>query len=87
VLIVLFGLLHWMTGKLGRSAFVAALFAVHPIHTEAVSSVVGRAELMSALFILTACISYHHWRENGKTIWLMALLLSTFAAITSKDSL
>ncbi len=67
------------------TALSGLLFAIHPIHTEAVSSVVGRAELMSALFILTASISYHHWRENGKMTWLIALLISTFAAITSKE--
>ena len=61
------------------------LFALHPIHTEAVSGIVGRAELMSALFILTACISYHHWHESGKMKWLGALILSTIAAITSKE--
>ncbi len=60
-------------------------FAIHPIHTEAVSGIVGRAELMSALFILTACISYHHWREKGNSKWLVTLLISTAAAITSKE--
>jgi protein O-mannosyl-transferase len=30
----------------------AALFAVHPVHTEAVSSIVGRGELLAALFVL-----------------------------------
>lgn len=32
--LLLFGLLHRMTGALGRSAFVAGLFAVHPLHVE-----------------------------------------------------
>ncbi|MEO6130609.1 MAG: tetratricopeptide repeat protein [Saprospiraceae bacterium] len=61
------------------------LFAIHPIHTEAVSGIVGRAELMSALFILTSCICYHHWRENGNIKWLIGLLISTAASITSKE--
>ncbi len=66
--------------------FLSGLFfAIHPIHTEAVSGIVGRAELMSALFILTASISYHHWREKGNIKWLVALLVSTAAAITSKE--
>jgi tetratricopeptide (TPR) repeat protein len=42
-------------GFLGSStgAFVAAaIFAVHPVHTEAVTSIVGRAELLAALFFL-----------------------------------
>src|SRR3990172_8125874 len=44
-----------------RLAFVAAsLFAVHPIHTEAVTSLVGRAELLAALLGLTAILSLDH---------------------------
>ncbi|XP_022249300.1 transmembrane and TPR repeat-containing protein CG4050-like [Limulus polyphemus] len=41
------------------TSFVAALlFSVHPIHTEAVASVVGRAELLSAIFFICAFIRY-----------------------------
>nr|CAD7392097.1 unnamed protein product [Timema cristinae] len=41
------------------SSFVAAmLFAVHPIHTEAVTGVVGRAETLSSVFFLAAFILY-----------------------------
>ncbi|XP_013776748.2 transmembrane and TPR repeat-containing protein CG4050-like [Limulus polyphemus] len=40
-------------------SFVAAiLFSVHPIHTEAVAGVVGRAELLSAVFFLSALSQY-----------------------------
>lgn len=34
------------------------LFAVHPIHTEAVTGVVGRAELLSSVFFLMAILTY-----------------------------
>ncbi|XP_042895073.1 protein O-mannosyl-transferase Tmtc3 [Parasteatoda tepidariorum] len=41
------------------TAFVAALlFATHPVHTEAVTGVVGRAEILSSLFFLLAFICY-----------------------------
>lgn len=41
------------------SSFVAAmLFAVHPIHTEAVTGVVGRAETLSSVFFLAAFLFY-----------------------------
>uniref|UniRef100_A0A1A8NL42 Protein O-mannosyl-transferase TMTC3 n=1 Tax=Nothobranchius rachovii TaxID=451742 RepID=A0A1A8NL42_9TELE len=41
------------------SSLVAALlFAVHPIHTEAVTGVVGRAELLSSIFLLAAFLAY-----------------------------
>ncbi len=40
-------------------ATVAALaFAVHPVHVEAVASVVGRAEVLAALFVLGAALAY-----------------------------
>jgi protein O-mannosyl-transferase len=34
----------------------AAVFAVHPVHVEAVANVVGRGELLAAIFLLSACI-------------------------------
>ena len=61
------------------------LFALHPLHTEAVCGIVGRAELLAGLFILTAAISYHHWRKTGGWIWMVSLLVSTLAAIASKE--
>jgi hypothetical protein len=46
----------------------AALFAVHPCHTEAVSSIVGRAELLAALFVLLSLLSFaSHLRTVGIT--------------------
>ena len=36
------------------------VFAVHSVHTEAVTNVVGRAELLTALFTVTACLIYVH---------------------------
>lgn len=61
------------------------LFALHPLHTEAVAGIVGRAELMASLFILTSMICYDQWQKKGTMGWLGLLLISTFAAITSKE--
>ncbi|XP_060530397.1 protein O-mannosyl-transferase Tmtc3-like [Cylas formicarius] len=53
------------------SSFVAAmLFAVHPVHTEAVTGVVGRAETLSSVFFLAAFIFYSKATRNRKyTEW------------------
>jgi tetratricopeptide (TPR) repeat protein len=61
-------------------SFAAAmLFAVHPIHTEAVSSVVGRSELLAAGFLLAAWLFHLHDRY--------VLALVSFAlALLSKES-
>uniref|UniRef100_A0ABK0M0Z1 dolichyl-phosphate-mannose--protein mannosyltransferase n=1 Tax=Rattus norvegicus TaxID=10116 RepID=A0ABK0M0Z1_RAT len=41
-------------------AFVTALlFAVHPVHTEAVAGIVGRADVLACLLFLLAFLSYH----------------------------
>ena len=62
------------------SALVAALlFAVHPIHTEAVASVVGRAELLAAGFLLAAWIL--HLRDHE-----IAALICFLLALLSKES-
>ena len=36
----------------------AAFFAVHPLHVEAVANVIGRAEILAAIFYLGACVVY-----------------------------
>ena len=85
VCLMLLKMTSLLFGDVRLSVIASLLYAVHPIHTEAVAGIVGRAEILAALFILTAMISYHHWRLTGQLKWLIALLLSTFAAITSKE--
>lgn len=43
----------------------ALLFAVHPLHVEAVANVVGQAELWVALFVVSALALYAHERRRG----------------------
>lgn len=49
-----------------RAAWVAAaLFAVHPVHVEAVGNVVGQAELWTALIVIGAVVLYLRGRRDG----------------------
>lgn len=48
------------------SMVASALFAVHPIHTEAVTSVVGRAEILSAFAFLGALMFYINDKYNDR---------------------
>jgi tetratricopeptide (TPR) repeat protein len=56
--LLLFGLLHRMTVALGRSAFVAGLFAVHPLHVESVAWVAERKDVLSTLFWMLTLWAY-----------------------------
>lgn len=58
----------------------AALFAVHPIHTEVVNLVVGRAELLAALFGLAFLWAH----ARGARPWTCAALYA--AALLGKES-
>jgi len=63
-------------------AFAAAsLFAVHPIHTEAVSSIVGRAELLAAGFLFAAWILHLQDREIAALACFVLALLSKESAV------
>lgn len=62
-------LLYLLAHRLGAGRFgaVAAgvLFAVHPIHVEPVASVVGRAELLAAFFVLLGLLALSAARSRG----------------------
>jgi hypothetical protein len=64
----------------GRAATLAALvFALHPIHTEAVTGVVGRSELMATTFVLAGCAL----QLDGRRAWAAVAYL---LALLSKES-
>lgn len=54
----LFLLLCRLTGAEGRSFFVAALFALHPLHVESVAWLSERKDLLSTLFLLSTLWAY-----------------------------
>lgn len=55
---LLFWILAGMTGSLGRSWFVAALFALHPLRVESVAWIAERKDVLSGLFFLLAILAY-----------------------------
>ena len=66
-----------LTRSLGVSFTAAALFAVHPVHTEAVDWIAALPDLGMGLFVLLSFASFLHWQRalpNRTTRWLFSSL-------------
>ena len=64
---LLFLVLRGMTGALWRSAFVAALFAVHPLHVESVAWVAERKDVLSGLFFMLTLGAYARYARGPRS--------------------
>ena len=67
--VLLFFVLKQMTGAFWPSAFVAAVFAIHPLHVESVAWVSERKDVLSAVFFmltLGAYVRYVHQPSVGR---------------------
>jgi hypothetical protein len=63
---LLFLLLHRLTATVWRSALVAALFALHPLHVESVAWIAERKDLLCAFFVLLALLAYARFVAQSK---------------------
>jgi Flp pilus assembly protein TadD len=67
--ILLFLVLRRMTGFLWRSAFVAAVFAIHPLRVESVAWIAERKDVLSGLFFMLTLWAYTRYVAGGQ--WLV----------------
>ncbi|MDI6829329.1 MAG: glycosyltransferase family 39 protein, partial [Armatimonadota bacterium] len=56
--LLLFLVFNWVTGNVWRSAFISALFAVHPLHIESVAWIAERKDVVSTFFWMLTMWSY-----------------------------
>lgn len=83
-------LLVVLAGSMGLPVWVAglagALFAVHPIHTEVVAGVVGRADILAAGLILLALLAERHAEEGRRPLVAsLAVLVAYGLAVLAKE--
>ena len=89
VALAVFALARELLGSLLAATVAAALFAVHPVHTEAVSNVVGRAELLAAFLVLVSLLAeIRATRAQPGARWglHLAALLAFAAGLLAKES-
>ncbi|MGB9234152.1 MAG: tetratricopeptide repeat protein [Terriglobales bacterium] len=75
---LLFLLLAWVTKRVGPSALVAALFALHPINVESVAWVAERKNVLSTLFFILAIAAYVWYAQKPE--WRRYLLVAALFA-------
>jgi tetratricopeptide (TPR) repeat protein len=62
---ILFLALQRLTGAFGKSLFVAALFAAHPLHVESVAWIVERKDVLSTLFGFLCFLAWAAYARRG----------------------
>ncbi len=74
--LLVFFVFHRMTGAVWRSAFLAALFALHPLHVESVAWIAERKDVLSTFFwLLTMAVYIAYVRYPGRIRYLFLLLV------------
>jgi len=85
--LLLFLVFKRMTGKLWQSGFVAALFALHPLHVESVAWVAERKDLLSTFFWMLTLWSYTRYVERSEFNQYLLVVLFFILGLMAKPML
>lgn len=84
---LLFLLFRSMTGAVWRSAFVAACFALHPLHVESVAWIAERKDVLSTLFWMLTLLFYSSYVRQAKRSMYVLSLVSFALGLMAKPML
>ena len=82
---LLFIILHRMTGRFWQGAFVAALFALHPLHVESVAWVSERKDLLCAFFWMLTTLTYLSYIKRPDVTRHLWVFISFMLGLMSKS--
>jgi cytochrome c-type biogenesis protein CcmH/NrfG len=85
--LLLFGVLKRMTGAVWRSAFVAAAFALHPLHVESVAWVSERKDVLSTFFWLLTMWAYVVYVERPSFVRYVPIVVFFALGLMAKQML
>jgi len=84
-----YGLALSVLRKFWPAIFISAIWAVHPVLTESVTNIIGRADLLAAFGVLSGLWMYRMSRESSgarRIAWLIGVMIATTIGIFSKES-
>lgn len=85
--LLLFLVFKWITGAVWESAFIAALFAIHPLHIESVAWIAERKDVLSAFFWILTIWAYAYYAENRNLSRYLLALICFILGLMSKPML
>lgn len=85
--LLLFAVLVRMTGAEWKSGFVAALFAVHPLHVESVAWVAERKDVLSTFFWLLTTYAYALYATRPRARTYVAVIVAFVLGLLAKPML
>jgi Flp pilus assembly protein TadD len=85
--LLLFAFLAVTTGLIWRAGFVAALFALHPLHVESVAWISERKDVLSTLFLMLTLLAYARYARKPDLKRYAAVLVGFAAGLMSKPML
>ena len=85
--LLLFFIFFEMTGALWQSAFVAALFALHPLHVESVAWISERKDVLSTFFGLLSIVAYYRYVKKLSAKYYMLVIILFSLGLMAKPML
>ena len=85
--VLLFLVLRQMTGSIWRSAFVAAIFAIHPLRAESVAWIEERKDVLSGVFFMLILTAYLHYARRPSIGRYVRMSILFAAGLLSKPML
>ena len=85
--LMLFMIFHRTTGSFWRSGFVAALFALHPLHVESVAWIGERKDVLSAFWWMLTIYAYVYYVEHPGIKRYLLIFIFFFLGLMSKPML
>jgi len=85
--VLVFAVLHQMTGSIWRSAIVAGLFGVHPLHVESVAWVSERKDLLSTCALLILLLLYERYAMRPSALRMAAVCFTFAMGLLAKSML
>jgi protein O-mannosyl-transferase len=85
--VLLFILLAQITNSIWASAFVAAVFAIHPLRVESVAWIAERKDVLSGVFFMLTLLAYFHWTRKQTVGRYLAMSILFACGLMSKPML